>query len=115
MIDTPERIRMPTVSGGLAEVHCNWAEGLNGEYLKLIVNSEEVIMPTSSFTKIALWLASEIEQEAMIPVKQIPFTDLRKTVTIKLTKDMKMGELITIPVSFKIPRDQQDKSLKIII
>lgn len=100
----PERYRIPVVTQGEMDVVTNWNNQIKGDYLKIRVNGEEVIVPRSSFSKVAMALANEIEQESMIPMKQVPITELRKTVTIKLNKDMKMGEYLTIPVEFKIPR-----------
>jgi len=103
MLKTPEKIRMPTVSGGQAEVICNWSEGVKGEFLKLRVNDEEVIIPRSSLSKVAMWLATEEEQDAMIPTKSINVRTLKKVVTIQLQKRMEPGEMLHIPVEFKIP------------
>ena len=71
MIKTPERISLPTVGGERAEVDCNWNSSVSGEYLKLRINGEEAIIPRGSFSRIAMWLASEEEQDAMIPTKTI--------------------------------------------
>ena len=103
MIKTPERLFIPSVSGKKVEVDCNWCVGVNGDYLKIRLGDEETIVPRDAFSRVAMWLASQEEQEALIPTKQVPVRHLTKNVTIKLTKNLKRGERITIPVSFDIP------------
>ena len=102
MIDSPEKITMPVASAGKCEVICNWRAGIKGDFLKLRVNDEEVVIPRSSFSKVAMWLASEEEQDQMIPIKQVSVRNLKKTVTIRLNRNMKMGEYLTVPVQIKV-------------
>ena len=103
MIKTPERIRLPSITGDNIEVHCNWNKDTKGEYLKLVFNGQEAIIPTSSLAKVAFWTANEEEQVDMIPTQSIQVRHLKKDVTIQLNKDMRAGSYLTIPVEFKIP------------
>lgn len=104
MIRDPQRIRVPVVTQGEMDVITNWNNQIKGNYLKIRVNGEEVIVPRSSFSKVAMVLANEEEQEAMIPVKSVPIHELKKIVTLKLTRDMKAGQMLTVPVEMKVPR-----------
>jgi len=105
MIDTPEKMRLPTITtDDKVEVILNWNEDVDGEYIKLRVNDgEDMVIPRSSFCKVAMLIANEEEQMAMIPTKSVSVRHLSKIVTIKLTKDCRRGEEIRIPVSFDIP------------
>lgn len=102
----PDKVMLPTTTNDRVEIISNWNSEIKGDFLKMrINNAQEIIIPRSSFSKVALLLASEEEQLAMIPTKSMRVRHLAKSVTIRLTRDMCKGTPITIPVSFDIPLD----------
>src|SRR3990167_1353057 len=108
MIKTPEKINIPTMSADRSEIVCNWREGVCGDYLKLRVNEgKEILMERSAFLKAAIMLGNEEEQEDMIPFKRINIRSYCKKVVVRLVKNMKKGDLLTIPVNFDIPLNEE--------
>lgn len=103
MINTPERIQLPTIGGERVEIDCNWTDAARGEFVKLRIEDKEAIVPVSSLARIVMWLAKEEEQDAMIPTKSVKIRQFSKVVTIRLKKDMRAGDKLSIPVKFDVP------------
>lgn len=104
MIKGAESFSLPTVDSGSMQIVVNWNPLVeNADFVKVIVNGEEVVIPRVAFVRAAMVVGTADEQENMIPVKQIQIRKFKKTVTIKLAKDFKQGETIQIPVSFEVP------------
>lgn len=100
---TPEKMFLPTIDSTIVEVFCNWNDKVKGEYLKISVDGKNFITPRSAFLKVAMIVANKEEQVDLVPTKSIPVRVFEKRVTVKLKKNMRMGELLTIPVSFSVP------------
>ena len=96
---------MPTIGRGRkVDLVTNWNDKLRGNYIKLILDDKEsVLIPTSSFLKLALLLSKEEDKDKFVQVRQIPVRQFKKTVTITLAKDFRQGSKISIPVEFNIP------------
>lgn len=105
MINTPERLRIPTKGKHSLDVIVNWNDDAeNCQFVKLRVdNSYDIIVSRASFIRAALLIGNEEEQESLIPTKTIPVKQIRKTYTVRLTKPMNEGETITIPIELDIP------------
>lgn len=104
MIEGAESFKIPVKEGGEMSVAVNWNPFIkDSEFVKIRVNDEEVIVPRGAFVRAAMMVASDREQEQMIPVKQTPIRHLSKVVTLRLSRNFKQGETLQIPVNFDIP------------
>ena len=105
MIDWPERLALPNLQNKRAFVDLNWNEKIKGRFLRITVDGKSIVIPRESFISAALLLGSEDEQEKLIPTVQIPIRRFEKRVKIRLTKDLRTGDEIEIPVTFDVRLD----------
>lgn len=100
-----EKIRVPTFGRSKRlDIVTNWSDKLGGKYVKLLIdNTDPILIPVSSFLRLALLISEEEDKEKLVRIKTIPVRQFKKTVTIRLAKDFKQGQTITIPVEFNIP------------
>lgn len=112
MIDKPEAFRVATANGATMNVEYNWSP-YSGDNVKLIINGEEAIVAATDLTQVALISAGEEDQERLIPSKIMKRRTFRKTQTLKLSKDMPKGSILTIPAEFSIdlPENINPKTL----
>lgn len=107
MMDTAERIRLPTTNGSKLEAMVNWNRYAQGKFIKLIFDGKEVIIPRQSFVQIALMVADDVEQEKLVPQEQFTIRHFKKDVTIKAQRTIQQGELIKFTVPFDVPLSDQ--------
>ena len=108
MIHGPEKFYLPTVSKDKVEMIVNWNKASNDcEFVKMRINGKkEIVIPKCVLIRTAMFLGNEEEQEALIPTKNVTIRQYKKKMTIRLLKDMREGESLTIPVSFDIPLNE---------
>jgi len=105
MINWPERLSLPNIENKRAYVETNWNQSVKGRFLRITIDGASIVIPRQSFISSALLLGNDLEQEKLIPSVTIPIRRLEKQVKIRLTKDMKQGEEIIIPVGFDVRMD----------
>ena len=105
MITTPEKLRLPTAGTADAFIVVNWNQAARGEYVKLIVNGQEAVLPRAAFVRAALLVGSEDEQMDLMPIQTTRIRQYKKKVVFQLKKDMRAGEFIRSTVVFDLPHD----------
>lgn len=110
MIDTPEKLKLPTLSGPPLEVLTAWTKGAGSKFLKLRIGDTEIVIPRESFVRAAMLLGDEEEQEALIPTTKTTMRYFGKLMTLRLTKDMKQGETLQVPVRLQVPVTEEQAS-----
>lgn len=114
MILGHEHARIPAVNGAECSIEINWNDMVQGKFIKISIDGQEAVIPQNAFIRFAMMIANEDEQEALIPTKQILVRSYQKNVTIRLRKDMRAGEAITIPVTIDVPREGQESKLTLL-
>ena len=103
MIDVPEKFKLPTISGAPCEVLVAWTPEAKNKFLKLRIGNVETVIPKEAFIRAALLLGDELEQEKLIPTSKVQMRYFGKLITLRLTKDMKSGETMKVPVRMQVP------------
>lgn len=106
MLTAPEKLRLPTAGTADAFIVVNWNEAARGEYVKIIVDGREAVVPRAALVRAVLLVGSDDEQMDIIPTKQIRIRHYKKNVVLQLKKDMKAGEFIRTSVSMDLPYDE---------
>ena len=114
MIAEHENARIPTVNGSDCRIEINWNDMVCGKFIRITIDGREALIPQSAFVRFAMLISNEDEQEALIPTKQVLVRSYQKNVTIRLKKDMRAGEMITIPVTIDVPREGQESNLTLL-
>jgi hypothetical protein len=105
MLTTPERLRLPNLGASEAALIVNWNKRVGQEFVKIVIDDKEVIVPRSVLVRAALLIGSEDEQTDLIPVKQIRLRHYTKDVVLRLKRDMKQGEFIRTKITMDLPYD----------
>ena len=106
MIHGAEKFRVPTKSAKhKVEFLVNWTQATKQcEFIKMrIDNKFDILIPKESFMRIAMFLGDEDEQDKLIPTQTVKVKQVRKQFKLKLTKDMKAGEILDFNASFDVP------------
>ena len=115
MIDTPEKLKLPSLNGEEVEVRTCWTKGAGTQYLQLIMGDKVAVIPRESFIRAAMLLGDELEQESLIPTRKVTMRTFNKRVSVQLRRRMEEGEILTIPVTMTVPvTEEQAQGAKFI-
>ena len=98
---------------GKMEVDVNWKkEVVPCKEIRFRLGKEEQIVPHDEVYSMLMLFGNDKQQEALIPTKRREMVLIERMLHIKATKDMKQGEIITVPYQYSMDIETYEQMLK---
>jgi hypothetical protein len=98
---------------GLFQVDVNWNKEVTPcKKIRLTFGKKTQIIDHDEFYSMMMLFGNEQEQEALIPTKKREMVLIERMLHVKASKDIKQGELITVPYTYSIDQETYDQMLR---
>jgi hypothetical protein len=98
---------------GKLEVDVNWTPSVVPcKKIRIKFEGKEQILDHADFYSMLMFFGNDQEQEALIPSKKREMVLIERMLHIKATKDMKAGEMITVPYQYSMDIETYEQMLK---
>lgn len=98
---------------GDLKLEVNWApEVIPCKKIKLIHPHGEGLLDREELMGIIMLFGDDAQQETLVNVTKKEMVRIERMLHIKATKDIKQGELITVPYRYSLPRETYEELSK---
>jgi hypothetical protein len=98
---------------GKFEVDVNWSpEVVPCKKIRITFDGKKQVIDHSEFYSMLMFFGEPDEQVALIPSTKREMVLIERMLHVKANKDIKQGELITVPYTYSIDQETYDQMLR---